>query len=315
MIARALRAAACVVTLTLAANASAGAAPLVPLPPAAESFQAGSLHVDRYGNGATTLIFVPGLASGPWSWAEQIAHFSGTYRIYALTLTGFDGRPFLPQDDLFGTFSRDFWSLLDARHIVRPVVIGHSLGGTLAIALAEQHPDRLSAAISLDGLPVFPPVAQMSAEQRTAAATGAAAQIRSQTPAQVLAAETTYMQTIGTLDPALVAPTAAREARSEPAAIAAWMQADVSADLRPALASATVPLLELVPYAAGSPYTEDQTVAFYRALLAGAPNVTVVPVDSAKHFAMLDQPAAVDAAIGRFLATVAAATPVPTPHP
>jgi pimeloyl-ACP methyl ester carboxylesterase len=314
MIPRALRAAAWVVALTLAANASALAAPLTPLPPAAESFQAGSLHVDRYGNGATTLIFIPGLASGPWSWAEQIVHFSGSYRVYALTLSGFDGRPFVPQDDMLGTFSRDFWSLLDARHIVRPVVIGHSLGGTLALALAEQHPDRLSAAIALDGLPVFPPVAQMSAEQRTAAAAGAAAQIRSQTPAQVLAAETSYMQT-ATLDPALVAPTAAREARSDPAAIAAWMQADVSSDLRPALASATVPLLELMPYAAGGPYTEDQTVAFYRALLAGAPNLTVVPIEGAKHFAMLDQPAAVDAAIGRFLATVAGATPSPTPHP
>jgi pimeloyl-ACP methyl ester carboxylesterase len=205
--------------------------------------------------------------------------------------------------------------LLNAQHIVRPVVIGHSLGGTLVIALAEEHPERLSAAIALDGLPVFPTAAQMSAEQRAAAADALAAQIRSQTPAQVLAAETSYMQTIGTLDPALVAPTAALEARSDPAAIAAWAQTDLKADLRPALASATVPLLELMPYAPGGPYTEDQTVAFYRTLLAGAPNLTVVPIDGAKHFAMLDQPASVDAAIGRFLATVAAPSRGPSTHP
>jgi pimeloyl-ACP methyl ester carboxylesterase len=306
-----LRLGSLVLALVLAAWSLAAAATLAPLPAPVESFEAGSLHVDRYGDAGSTLIFIPGLGSGPWSWAEQITRFSASHRVYALTLSGFDGRPFVAQTDLFGTFSRDFWSLLETRHIARPVVIGHSLGGTLAIALAEQHPDRLAGVIALDGLPVFPTVAQQTAEQRAAAAAAFAAQIGSQTPAQMLAGEVTYMQSIGTIDPTLVQPTAEREARSDAHAMAAWMQADLTADLRPALASAKVPLLELMPYAPNGPYTEEQTLEFYRALLAGAPNVTVEPIDGAKHFAMLDQPALVDAAIGRFLAAVAAAPSTP----
>jgi pimeloyl-ACP methyl ester carboxylesterase len=298
--------------LFLALWSLAGAAgTLAALPAPLESFEAGSLHVDRYGDGGRTLIFIPGLGSGPWSWAEQITRFRSSYRVYVLTLSGFDGRPFVAQPDLFGTFSRDFWSLLDTRHIAHPVVIGHSLGGTLAIALAEQHPERLAGVIALDGLPVFPTVAQQTADQRIAAAAAFAARIASQTPEQLLAAEVTYMQAIGTIDPALVQPTAALEARSDARAMAAWTQADLSADLRPALPNAKVPLLELMPYAPNGPYTEDQTLEFYRALLAGAPNVTVEPIDGAKHFAMLDQPALVDAAITRFLAAVAVGPSTP----
>jgi pimeloyl-ACP methyl ester carboxylesterase len=294
-----------VLTLLLAACPLGGeAATLAALPAPAESFDIGSLHVDRFGNGPRTLIFVPGLASGPWSWAAQIARFSTGYRVYALTLDGFDGRAYVPQPDLVASFTRDFWSLLEERRIVRPVVIGHSLGGTLVIALAEQHPERLAGVIALDGLPVFPTVAQQTAEQRAATAAAFAAQIRSQTPAQVLASEVTYMQTLGTIDPALVQPVAEREARSDAHAIAAWAQIDLSFDLRPELPKANVALLELMPYAPNGPYTEDQTLEFYRALLAGAPKATVEPIKGAKHFAMLDQPASVDAAIGRFLAVV-----------
>jgi pimeloyl-ACP methyl ester carboxylesterase len=308
---KSLRAAACLLALFFSGTTLAAATALPALPAAAESFDSGSLHVDRYGDGPQTIVFVPGLGSGTWSWAEQIARFSKTYRVYAITLDGFDGRPFVAQSDLFGTFAKDFWTLLDARHIARPVVIGHSLGGTLAIALAEQHPEKLAGVIALDGLPVFPTVAQQTDAQRVATAAAASAPIATLTKAQMLAYNVRYMQSIGVLDPTLVEPAAALESRSEPTAVSAWLQADLATDLRPALPHATLPMLELMPYAPGGPYSKADTVAFYTMLLAGAPQITVTPIDGAKHFAMLDAPGAVDAAIARFLAAHA---PGPIPH-
>jgi len=297
---RALCAAAlCFSTLFCAARASAATLP--PLPHATRSFDAGSLHVDVYGGGAQALIFIPGLSSGPWSWAEQIAHFSPSYTIYALTLPGFDGRTFAASPDLFGSFSGDFWSMLDAQHISHPVVIGHSLGGTLAIDLAEQHPDRLRAAIALDGLPVFPGVAQLTDAERAAAATRMTAAISGESHAQLLAYEIGFMKTVGTIDPSMVQTLAEKCANSDPKAIAAWGAADIGTDLRPQLKNATVPLLELMPYAKPSMYSQSQTLAFYQMLLAGAPDAKVVPIEGARHFAMIDQPTAVDAAIMQFL--------------
>lgn len=287
-------------------SALLAAATLLPLPKPASSFDSGMLHVDVYGSGSQSIVFIPGLASGPWSWSEQIAHFSPSYTVYALTLPGFNGRRFdvAPGSDLLAAFSNDFWTLLATKKITRPIVIGHSLGGTLAIDLSEQHPERLRGAIALDGLPVFPALAMSTAAQRSAAATKMVASMAAQTHDQVAAYELGYMQKIGTIDPALAQPLAERSATSEPKAIAAWGAADLAADFRPMLKAATLPMLELMPYASPSPYTQDQTLAFYRMLLAGAPNVTVVPIPGARHFAMVDQPGEVDAAITQFLATL-----------
>lgn len=294
----------CAAALFLTGPTPTVAAPatLVPLPQAAETFVVGTLHVARYGNGPNSVIFIPGLASGPWEWAREISQLAQRYSVYALTLPGFDGMPYTIEGDPFVAFSNDFWTLLDTHKVVRPAVIGHSLGGTLAIALAEQHPDRLRGILALDGLPVLPMLAQDDAAARRQAAQKVSAQISDQTHDQVVVYEQNYMRQIGTLNASLVEPTAALEARSDPKAIAAWLSADFEHDSRPGLARITIPFVELMPYAQPSPYTQAQTLAFYQSLVAGAPHVSVVPIPNARHFAMLDQPQAVDDAMAQFLA-------------
>lgn len=288
------------VALVLMAFTAARAAALPALPAPAASFDIGTIHADRYGNGARTLIFIPGLGSGPWSWAEQISRFSQGYTVYALTLDGFDGRPYTPQADLIAAFDRDFWTLLQTEHIDKPVVIGHSLGGTLGFELAVTHPDRLAGVIALDGLPVFPTLAYANDAKRAAAARQMNA-IAGESHDQLVQYDTAFMKQIGTMHAELIAPSVVELAKSDPKAIAAWGAADVSRDLRPQLAQANVPILELMPYAQPSPYTQAQTLAFYQMLVSKAPQCTVDAIPGARHFAMLDQPTAVDAAITRFL--------------
>ncbi|MDQ2858711.1 MAG: alpha/beta hydrolase [Candidatus Eremiobacteraeota bacterium] len=286
----------------------ASAAPLAPAPQSVESFDVGTLHVDRYGTGKRPVVLIPGLGSGPWVWYGTIAHFSTDYSMYVLTLPGFDGRPATAETPLFSTFASDFNALLDGRKIERPIVVGHSLGGTLAIRLGELAPDRLRAIVAVDGLPIFPPVATLSQEQRTASAGQAAAAFASLDPAGVLASEKRFMSGFGTSDPALVDPIAALEARSDPKALAAWLQEDVQSDFRPELSKISIPLLEIMPYFPPDhvkpplQFTQEQAADYYRSLLAGAPHVTVAPLPDARHFAMLDQPDAFYAILGPFLA-------------
>lgn len=288
----------------------ASAAPLPPAPAVAESFNVGTLHVDRYGTAKQAMVLIPGLGSGPWSWYGTIAHFEPQYTVYALTLPGFDGLPPTAKTPLFATFTSDFSALLDQRKIDKPIVMGHSLGGTLAIMLGEQQASRLKAIIAVDGLPVYPLTANMTPEQRKAAGAQVAAPIASADPATGLAYEKRFMSTFGTNDPALVDPTAALEAKSDAKAVAAWFQEDITSDLRPDLAKITIPLLELMPYYAPDhtqpplKYTQAETLAFYQSLLTGAPQAQVVPIPDARHFAMLDQPAAFYAAVEKFVASL-----------
>jgi pimeloyl-ACP methyl ester carboxylesterase len=154
-------------------------------------------------------------------------------------------------------------------------------------------------------------MAQMSTPDRTTRATAIAQQYASLTPAQALDYETKYMQNIGTLDPQLVAATAKLEASSDPKIVAAWLQADLIADLRPDLSKITIPMLEIMPYdpqmGAKAGFTQDQGVAFYKSLLAGAPQATVVAIGPSRHFVMLDRPEAFYTAVQQFIGGLPAA--------
>ena len=54
---------------------------------------------------------------------------------------------------MLDTVDRDVAAFLPSAN--KPVIIGHSLGGFLAIRLAEEHSDLISGAVAIDGLPVF----------------------------------------------------------------------------------------------------------------------------------------------------------------
>ncbi|HEY3675296.1 MAG TPA: alpha/beta hydrolase [Candidatus Tumulicola sp.] len=287
----------------VAVPVQAGTLPPAPAPSA--SFDSGMLHVDRYGSGPQSLILIPGLGSGPWSWYGTIAHFSPKYTIYAVTLAGFDGRPPSTEIPLISSFSSDFWQMLSSHDIKMPVVIGHSLGGTLAFLLAEQHPELLRAVVAADGMPIFPLLASKTDAEREAIANQAAGMYGALSPAGALSYETNFMQTIGTNQPDLVAPTAKLEAASDPKTVAAWLQTDLASDLRPELPAISIPVLEIMPYdpsmGAKAGFTQEQGVAFYRSLLIGTQHATVVAIGPSKHFVMLDQPDKFYAAVQQFL--------------
>lgn len=282
-------------TLWFSAPASASIPP--PLPAANTSFSSGSLHVDVYGTpNKPAMIFIPGLLCGPWEWAGEIRNFSPDYTIYALTLPGFDGQPAI-QGALFQTVSSDFWSLLQSRGIEKPIVVGRSLGGTLAIMLAEQHSDRLRAIIAVDGMPIFPGLEKLTPGQREDAAQRFASMLSAaQTPQQFEYAEKTYALPTLMSSPSDIAAVAPLVAKSDPKPSGAWAAEDVRGDLRPQLDRISVPLLEVVPGRALAPY--------YGSLLAGDSTAHVVPVENSRHFVMYDQPQALHAAIAQFLSGI-----------
>lgn len=298
-------------TFWFAAPVQASAVPPLPAPRA--SLRAGTLHVDVYGTpNRQALIFIPGLACGPWEWAGEIRRFSSEYTIYAVTLPGFDGQP-AAGGDLFGRVSADIWNLLQTQHIEKPIVIGHSLGGTLGFMLAEQHPDRLRALIAVDGMPIFPGMEAAVPAQRAAFAQRTASMMSALvTPAQFEAAEKTYSLPFLMTSSADINDVAPLTARSDAGAAAAWIQADMTLDLRGQLPSAAVPVLEIAPFdpqidprGSKNTATAQSKEAYYSSLLGGLPAVTVQVIQPSRHFVMYDQPEALHESLARFVKKVA----------
>lgn len=296
-----------IVALVLALFASAPAFAIVPppLPTASATYDVGSLHVQQFGNGAQAVIFIPGLTCGPWEWSRDIARLSSKYTVYALTLPGFDGQPSVAAP-LFPRVTSDFWTLLDQKHIVKPFVIGHSLGGTIGFMLATQHPERLRGVIALDGLPIYPTDIFSTPDKIAAMADAAAATMAAIPQAQFAAYERTGSLPYLVTAPSDVAAIAPLAGKSDPKAAAQWFKEDVELDLRPDLAKATVPIVLLAPYDATleGKYlpTADAKRAFYAGIIKNAPQAAVVVIPDSRHFAMYDQPKAISDAIDEFLA-------------
>ena len=105
------------------------------------------LRTLRTGRGDTTLFLIHGFGESLFTWRALVDPLAAHYRVVAVDLPGFGGssKPDAPYSvsSMTGRLS-DF---LD-RHVQGPViVVGHSMGGQLAAALALARPDRINAAV------------------------------------------------------------------------------------------------------------------------------------------------------------------------
>jgi pimeloyl-ACP methyl ester carboxylesterase len=291
-----------VLTLTLLGSAA------MPAHGSAADGMVGTLKMERHGDHGRPLILIPGLQGGPWVWQQTIAQLQKNHVVYAVTLAGFDGMP-APVDggNLFDRADASLLQLIEQHKIDKPVLVGHSLGGTLALRFAGEHPDLVSGVVAVDGLPIFPGMERVSAEQRQAMAGQMRSTMAASTPEQFQAQSLGYMQKIGVIDPLVAARYAPMNARSDIKASAQYMAEDLVFDGRAGLKSAHVPILEISPYNAPDfsvppmVMSEAQKVAYYQSLLANAPNAKVLSISPSRHFVMLDQPARFQQALDDFL--------------
>ncbi len=96
---------------------------------------------------APPLVFVHGLSSYMSFWEYQIPEFAKTHRVLALDLPGFgaSGRPDAPYTPPWYADVVDNW--LGSMGVVSAVVVGHSMGGQIAMTLALNHPNRVHALV------------------------------------------------------------------------------------------------------------------------------------------------------------------------
>jgi pimeloyl-ACP methyl ester carboxylesterase len=103
-------------------------------------------YVDSGGDGPP-IVFVHGLSSYMGFWEYQLPHFAQGHRVLALDLPGYgaSARPdaaFTPP--WYADFVADWMDVVAAP---RAIVVGHSLGGQIALTLALNHPERVSSLV------------------------------------------------------------------------------------------------------------------------------------------------------------------------
>jgi pimeloyl-ACP methyl ester carboxylesterase len=99
------------------------------------------------------LILIHGYGAGMWVWEKQIEALSQSYRVYVLDLIGhgFSDRPKIPYTpETYIHFLRDF---MDEVGIEKGTLIGNSMGGGIAWAMAILFPERVDQLILINCVP------------------------------------------------------------------------------------------------------------------------------------------------------------------
>ncbi|MDP3785611.1 MAG: alpha/beta hydrolase [Undibacterium sp.] len=264
----------------------------------ADHFQVGSLHVELRGNfsaKSVPIILIPGLSSGPYVWDDTVKQLQADHALYLVTLAGFNGKPALQgQGPMIEKAKQSLLEMITRKQIVKPILVGHSLGATLSTWFAQEHSDLIRGVFAVDGLPVFPHTENIPTEQRSQMAQGMRAQMASASQETFAAQQLQYMQTMGVIDQALAKTLAARSATSDRIAVAEYMGELLGMDIRKNLGAIKVPFAIVSPYyapdMAAHKITEQDKAAYYGALLKGTPQLEVISINEARHFPMLDQP-------------------------
>jgi pimeloyl-ACP methyl ester carboxylesterase len=259
-----------------------------------------SLHALEWpAPGAPGLCFLHGgSAHGHW-FDRVIFPFLRRYHVIALDQRG-HGQSQWPSPPAYATedFVADLLGVMDALDWPQMTVVGHSMGGANAMALAAWHPERVEQLVIVDSRPSIPPERLGTMHERGARALRAPR--RHPTP-EAAVASFRLLPRETNADPALLAHVARagivqREGGWSYCFDPAANGARKPHDMWPHLAKIRAPTL--IVRAALSPILPPEMAARMRAAI---PDVRVVEVADAYHHVTLDRPEAFVRAVEGFL--------------
>lgn len=252
--------------------------------PSPQALAPTAFGVETSGSGRP-VIFLPGFACPGSVWDGTVAHLHGEVEAHVLTLAGTAGRPPMPSPSL-ATVRDQIAEYIVSEDLGRPVIVGHSLGGTMALWLAETVPD-LGGIVDIDGAAFLPALNDPSITHEGAVALAGArsATIAALDPDQLSGF---IHQMMGHMfaTPEHLDRVVGEAARSDVATLAAFFAEGYALDLRADLGRIETCVTVMVTTPGGAP---GQLRAAWRAQVDAIAGAELLFVD-ATHFVMLDRP-------------------------
>jgi len=114
-----------------------------------------SFHVTVEGSGQP-IILIPGLSSHGSVWNETVAKYKGNFQTHVITLPGFAGvKPMDLSSGFLVPIKEELLNYIEDNSLNKPIVIGHSLGGFMAMLMAIDKPDGFDKIVLVDSAPFF----------------------------------------------------------------------------------------------------------------------------------------------------------------
>jgi pimeloyl-ACP methyl ester carboxylesterase len=251
-------------------------------------FQPTRFSVQVRGSGPD-VVLIPGLTSGRDVWAQAVAAVPG-YRYHLIQVAGFAGDPARDngRGPIVSPLADQIARYIETRGLRRPALIGHSMGGTLAMLVALRRPELAGRVMVVDMLPQPAGMYGGSASGWGGLARSLGSMMDSNGGRQLFANLMNAFSPPG------------RVAGSDPHVVGRAMSELGATDLAPELGRLRAPLTVVYasPAAQANAIIDRQFAAAY----ANARGARLIRMDNSTHMVMRDQPARFAAVMRRFLA-------------
>jgi pimeloyl-ACP methyl ester carboxylesterase len=252
-----------------------------------------NVHIEYrvLGRGEPAIILIHGWACDANYWHEQFDALKSGYTVVAVNLAGHGGSGRNRTDWSIANYAADVAAVAQQLPNQRLVLVGHSMGATVALAATPLIGSRVIGIIAVDALRSIgqPPLASREIEQRVAPFR---ADFVGET--RKLVSESLFPRDANR---ALVQKVAYDMSLEPPAVAVPSLQALLSLDL-----AALLPVIHVPVYAINSDLLPTDAARIRKSL----PNFTLDVLDHSGHFLMLETPARFNPLLLKDLALLAA---------
>jgi pimeloyl-ACP methyl ester carboxylesterase len=238
------------------------------------------------------VILIPGLAASRSVWSSTAAAVPG-YRYHFVQVAGFAGVPAGGNGEgpVAAAVAEEIAGYIAARRLDRPAIVGHSMGGTIAMMIAARHPEAVGRVMVVDMLPSTRPLGLPPPAMKPLAHFVGDEMQRADRMRRTLKP---LVARFGNAD--------WLESRSDGGVVARSVEELMATDLTPELRRIRSPLTVVYACSATFRYACGQMGQLYARAYAGRPGTRLVRVERSGHTIMWDQPAAFRATLRAFLA-------------
>jgi pimeloyl-ACP methyl ester carboxylesterase len=108
------------------------------------------LEVLDWGGSGRPLVLLAGGGDTAHVFDDFAPKLTPTFHVYGITRRGFGESGFSPEGYGADRLGDDVLAVLDSLKLIRPVLVGHSLGGEELSSLATRHPNRVAGLVYLE---------------------------------------------------------------------------------------------------------------------------------------------------------------------
>ena len=109
-----------------------------------------AIHYTDQGAGDPALVFVHGWSCDATYWDEQVTRFAATHRVVAIDLAGHGKSGVERKACTMEAFGADVAAVLKKLDLKGAILVGHSMGGPVAVEAALAAPDRVAGVVAVD---------------------------------------------------------------------------------------------------------------------------------------------------------------------